>query len=134
MRILKWFYPGMGVKRWWFACAGGLLIFGVGFHVLLTAGESLEFRSLGAALLLGGVGFEFYALAKLSRSLLNVFLPMGEKKFVDILFKKTQLGKGPRITAIGGGTGLSVLLQGLKNYSSNLTAYGCRIGIEKADS
>lgn len=122
MRILKWFYPGMGVKRWWLACAGGLLVFGIGFHVLLISGESLAFRSLGAALLLGGMGLEFYALAKLSRSLLNVFLPRGETKFVDILFKKTQLSKGPRITAIGGGTGLSVLLQGLKEYSSNLTA------------
>jgi len=122
MRILKWFYPGMGVKRWWFACVGGLLIFGVGLHVLLVSGGSLALRSLGAALLIGGVGFEFYALAKLSRSLLNVFLPRGETKFVDILFKKTQLRKGPRIAAIGGGTGLSVLLQGLKSYSSNLTA------------
>ncbi|MCX6338354.1 MAG: YvcK family protein [Candidatus Aureabacteria bacterium] len=122
MRLLKWFYPGMGVKRWWFACGGGLLVFGLGFHVLLVSGKSIAFRSLGAALLVAGVGLEFYTLAKLSRSLLNVFLPGGETKFVDILFKKTQLRKGPRITAIGGGTGLSVLLQGLKRYSSNLTA------------
>jgi uncharacterized cofD-like protein len=122
MRLLKWFYPGMGVKRWWSACVGGLLIFGLGLHALLVSGESLALRSLGAVLLLAGVGFEFYALAKLSRSLLNVFLPGGETKFVDILFKKTQLRKGPRITAIGGGTGLSALLQGLKRHSSNLTA------------
>ncbi|MGI5921604.1 MAG: gluconeogenesis factor YvcK family protein [Syntrophomonadaceae bacterium] len=31
-------------------------------------------------------------------------------------------GGGPRIVVIGGGTGLSVLLKGLKRYSSNLTA------------
>ncbi|MBE6112423.1 MAG: YvcK family protein [Peptococcaceae bacterium] len=32
------------------------------------------------------------------------------------------LEQGPRIVVIGGGTGLSVLLRGLKEYSSNITA------------
>ena len=31
-------------------------------------------------------------------------------------------GKGPRIVAIGGGTGLSTMLRGLKRYTSNVTA------------
>lgn len=31
-------------------------------------------------------------------------------------------GKGPRIVAIGGGTGLSTMLRGLKRYTNNLTA------------
>jgi len=31
-------------------------------------------------------------------------------------------GKGPRIVAIGGGTGLSTMLRGLKNHTKNLTA------------
>ena len=30
--------------------------------------------------------------------------------------------RGPRIVAIGGGTGLSTLLRGLKLYSKNITA------------
>lgn len=32
------------------------------------------------------------------------------------------LSKGPKIVVIGGGTGLSVLLRGLKKYTSNITA------------
>ena len=35
---------------------------------------------------------------------------------------KSKLNRGPNIVAIGGGTGLSTLLKGLKNYSSNITA------------
>jgi uncharacterized cofD-like protein len=35
---------------------------------------------------------------------------------------KQSPGKGPRIVAIGGGTGLSTLLRGLKVYSENITA------------
>jgi len=36
--------------------------------------------------------------------------------------KKKQLKRGPTLVAIGGGTGLSTILGGLKKYSSNLTA------------
>lgn len=121
-RFLKWLYPGMGIKRWWSSCAAGLIIFGVGFHLLLTSGDTAGMRAVGILALIGGAVLEFYALGRLSHSLLGVFLPGGGQKFVDILFKKTQLRKGPRITAIGGGSGLSVLLQGLKKHSSNLTA------------
>jgi len=35
---------------------------------------------------------------------------------------QTSLARGPRIAAIGGGTGLSTLLRGLKESSSNITA------------
>jgi len=122
MRLLKWFYPGMGIKRWWSACAGGLIIFGFGLHFILIHGTSVALLTLGIVLLLAGTALEFYALGRLSQSLLKVFLPAGKTKFVDILFKKTQLSKGPRITAIGGGTGLATLLHGLKEHSSNLTA------------
>jgi uncharacterized cofD-like protein len=112
----------MGIKRWWTACVGGLIVFGFGLHYLLISGEHLGFRVLGCILLGAGIVLEFYALGKLSRSLLKFFLPQGDIKFVDLLFKKTQLSKGPKITAIGGGTGLAILLKGLKRYTSNLTA------------
>lgn len=36
--------------------------------------------------------------------------------------KAERLEKGPKIVVIGGGTGLSTMLRGLKEYSSNLTA------------
>ena len=41
---------------------------------------------------------------------------------VDALRVKSELNRGPNIVAIGGGTGLSTLLKGLKNYSNNITA------------
>lgn len=40
---------------------------------------------------------------------------------IERLYQKPK-GIGPRIAAIGGGTGLSVLLRGLKNITDNLTA------------
>jgi uncharacterized cofD-like protein len=57
------------------------------------------------------------------RSFIAAFLPIAKgKELVDILYQRTQLGRGPKIVAVGGGTGLSVLLSGLKEYSSNITA------------
>lgn len=36
--------------------------------------------------------------------------------------RKKFLSRGPKIVAIGGGTGLSILLRGMKEYTSNITA------------
>jgi uncharacterized cofD-like protein len=51
---------------------------------------------------------------------------MGENgwvtKFMDDLYKNNKLARGPKIVAIGGGTGLSTLLRGLKTYTNNITA------------
>jgi uncharacterized cofD-like protein len=38
------------------------------------------------------------------------------------LYEKGIISGGPKVVAIGGGTGLSVLLRGLKKYTSNITA------------
>jgi len=51
------------------------------------------------------------------------FIPSSrDTELVDILYQKKHLSRGPRIVAVGGGTGLSVLLSGLKSYSSNISA------------
>jgi len=41
---------------------------------------------------------------------------------IDLIYEKRFLSKGPKIVAIGGGTGLSTLLEGLKEYTANITA------------
>ena len=43
------------------------------------------------------------------------------KKF-SLIYEKRLLVKGPKIVVIGGGTGLSTMLRGLKYYTSNITA------------
>jgi uncharacterized cofD-like protein len=40
----------------------------------------------------------------------------------DLAYDKELLIRGPKIVAIGGGTGLSTMLRGLKHYTSNITA------------
>jgi uncharacterized cofD-like protein len=48
---------------------------------------------------------------------------MGEDQpLVEVIYQKRFLARGPRVVAIGGGTGLSSLLRGMKEHTSNLTA------------
>ena len=56
------------------------------------------------------------------RSVAAIFLPESVDRLADIVFEQRQLKRGPRVVAIGGGTGLSTLLRGLKEYTSNITA------------
>ncbi len=44
------------------------------------------------------------------------------KQLNDQLFGKSILMNGPKLVALGGGTGLSTMLRGLKKYTSNITA------------
>jgi len=55
-------------------------------------------------------------------SIQKALVPEKDTFLVDALRVKSKLNRGPNIVAIGGGTGLSTLLKGLKNYSSNITA------------
>ena len=55
-------------------------------------------------------------------SIQKALVPEKNTFLVDALRIKSKLNRGPNIVAIGGGTGLSTLLKGLKNYSSNITA------------
>ena len=120
--ILKWFYPGIGIKRW-----VALSAFGVGLLILGTANlRSEEFwliQFLDALVVISGILILILGIKRLMRSFIAVFVPSSKgHELIDILYQKKQLSRGPRIVTVGGGTGLSVLLSGLKNYSSNISA------------
>ena len=55
------------------------------------------------------------------RSIVSPFVTRGDS-VLEVLYTKRYLARGPRIVALGGGTGLSTLLRGLKGYSANITA------------
>ena len=120
--ILKWFYPGIGIKRW-----AGLSAFGVGLLILGTANlRSEEFwliQFFDALIVTSGIIILILGIKRMMRSFIAVFAPSSRgDELIDLLYQKKQLSRGPRIVTVGGGTGLSVLLSGLKNYSSNISA------------
>lgn len=121
MRLLKWFYPGMKVKRWLLLGFLGVMVISVGFAITVSA-ENKFAKSNGGLVVFAGIALTVIATQRLVKSFVTIFLPQHEKDLVDIFYQKRYLEKGPKIVVMGGGTGLSVLLHGLKEFTSNITA------------
>jgi uncharacterized cofD-like protein len=76
----------------------------------------------GGALLLLGFLLVVRAAQFTLRHILETLNPGTQSGRLDVYVRRQQLSQGPRIVAIGGGTGLSTLLRGLKHHTSNITA------------
>jgi len=121
MHFIKWLYPGMRVKRWLGIAIGGVLAFGIGSALLPVEG-GLLLRLVSLVLLVLGLVAAVAGVGLMVRSLLEVVAPTHTQDLVELVFQQRYLEKGPKIVVIGGGTGLSTLLKGLKPYTTNLTA------------
>lgn len=121
VKFIKWFYPGMRIKRWILLCALGIFCVGIG-SVKSLSKESLWVTIFGIFTLILGIFLLILGIKYMVKSFIAIFLPQKEKELVDIVYQKRHLQRGPKIACLGGGTGLSVLLQGLKEYTSNITA------------
>jgi uncharacterized cofD-like protein len=142
MNLLRWLTPGIGVKRWLLVVFLGLLLLAVGFAhfvrqvtrdsaptglagtiVDLVTLQFLPFALRG--LVVGAVGVGLLAIGSY-RVIRVVTDPLraadADQPLVEVIYQKRFLARGPRIVTIGGGTGLSALLRGLKEHTSNLTA------------
>ena len=134
---LKWLVPGMHVKRWLLLLILGSIVLSLGFAVLLRSVSNNELLSpvlyLGLlqfldrpwrALVFSGLGLGLIGLAlyRLSQALVEPFLRPGQNNVVDVVYEHRRRRGGPKVVAIGGGTGLSTLLRGLKTYTDNITA------------
>ena len=119
--ISKWLYPGIGIKRWI-----GLSAFGVALLILaaghLKSEEFLGIQILDAIILFSGIIILILGVKRMMRSLIVGFMPTSGTELFNIMYQNRQLSRGPKIVVIGGGTGLSVLLTGLKQYTSNISA------------
>lgn len=120
LKPLKWFYPGMGVKRWFLLSFIGIILIVAGGQFL--SGPTNLFRMVGITYMFFGIGIIVLGIRKIIFNFVAVVLPKREDELVDIIYQKKHLERGSRLVAIGGGTGLSTLLQGLKEFTSNITA------------
>lgn len=110
----------MKVKRWLFTALLGVVV--VSFGAVLTAEPYMFISTLGIVWILCGMVLIVLGMGKMIVSLLTLFLPKGERDLVNILYQRRYLERGPKIVTIGGGHGLSHLIFGLKEYTSNITA------------
>jgi uncharacterized cofD-like protein len=136
-RWLRWLRPGLEVKRWIILLAVGILIIDLAVAYFLkdayqsapwpswTSYVTLQFLShgqRGIVFLVFGLAVLVFSIVQLQRSVLGPFLPGGERSVAEVIYAYRTRRRGPRVVAIGGGTGMSTLLRGLKEYTSNLAA------------
>jgi uncharacterized cofD-like protein len=118
---IKWLYPGMGVKRWILLGSCGILLIIIG-SFKFQAESLIVVKILSVIVVICGVILLVMSVKRMLRSIITIFLPQHEVELADIMYKQRHLGRGVRIATIGGGSGLSVLLSGLKEYTSNISA------------
>ena len=138
-RAVRWLQPGLVVKRWVLTSGLGLLMALVGGAVwadlkpiywiletlswlLGTLTTVLPREFTGPILLLVGVALVLWGQSRSFGSIQQALAPDKDTVLIDALQAQSRLNRGPNIVAIGGGTGLSTLLSGLKRYSSHITA------------
>ena len=134
--LARWLQPGLGVKRWLLLAVIGTALFVNGVSRYLTdEGTTLRINEL-----VDSVVAEFFAPAYLSyifmgvgallaafgiwrwlTAIVSAVTPQGSNRMLDAVIER-RLQQGYRIVVVGGGTGLSTMLRGLKKLTTNLTA------------
>ena len=138
-RFLRWFVPGIGVKRWFLVLLVGITLIGVGMAILvldtyrsapdtwwlpIVSVISLRFLTRPWRIIIFiaiGFGLVSFGIWRLNRSLLVPFLRPGQR-LVDQVADYHRRERGPQIVVIGGGHGIATVLRGLKAFTNNLTA------------
>ncbi|MDQ2866635.1 MAG: YvcK family protein [Candidatus Eremiobacteraeota bacterium] len=133
---LKWLLPGLGIKRWLLLAVIGIVLLvdavdrwfvaeGMGLHVNeLLDGFVNDYFSpayLTWIFAIAGAVFIFFGIRRWLLSLVRAVSRSQDQGILNSLLDR-RLEQGYKIVAVGGGTGLSTLLRGLKRRTSNLTA------------
>ena len=121
--------PGIKIKRWIFLGFIGMVLSVVGFiEIFSQVGESIAFKDLYLFLSLIGLLIMYIALSEFIKSFIalinneKIKITITDKNIEDLVDEKRVHVGGPKIVVIGGGTGLSTMLRGLKLYTNNITA------------
>ncbi len=135
MKIPKdagWLIPGLEVKRWFALIFLGSVLIMIGILTLSSPRSVYNFLSylksmasadvLAVAVIIAGTILFFKGWQKTNLSMLDLRNGREKETMLEALYRRKKLNKGPKIVAIGGGTGLSMLLKGIKGITNNITA------------
>ena len=129
MRIRDWLKPGIKVKRWLAFGVFGVLLIAFGFTELVTHRlYDFYYKVFYIFLNLTGLFVLYVSVTETMKSVIALInkgylkVSLDSEKIESLIYEKRLLVKGPKIVVIGGGTGLSTMLRGLKYYTSNITA------------
>ncbi len=128
--FFRWFRSSTKMKRWMLLILIGIVLACYGMAEILT-GQRLDFWPLVKIIACFVVGFVFVVsgMIHMQKRTLELLVQETDDRIDDkkakvnsLIYNKKIYDQGPKIVAIGGGTGLNAVLRGLKNYTDNLTA------------
>jgi len=130
-----WLLPGLKVKRWFGLIILGAIVSFLGLCVLFNMKPiyfaigilkyfaiSVNQDIIGIILLVAGAYFFIKGWKNTNYSILDLNEDRDRHAILESLYKRRKLNAGPKIVAIGGGTGLSTMLKGIKKITNNITA------------
>ena len=130
-----WLLPGLEVKRWFILIITGVVIASIGLCIIFDLKPALYLINMiyklvqilppniiGWFFIAVGIIFFFVGWLKTNYSILDVNNDRNRHAVLEDLYRRRKLNRGPKIVAIGGGTGLSTMLKGIKKITNNLTA------------
>lgn len=130
-----WLLPGLEVKRWFILIITGATLAVIGICIILNLRpvytlirmilkitRMLPSEIIGWSLIVFGAIFFFIGWLKTNYSILDVNNERNRHAVLEDLYRRRKLNRGPKIVAIGGGTGLSTMLKGIKKITNNITA------------
>lgn len=131
----KWLMPGLQIKRWFiliflgslFITIGGMIFFNLRpvyftMEIIRKVATHVNTDIIAFVIMFIGVICFFKGWQKTNLTILDVKDSKSKGNLLESLYRRRKLNRGPKIVAIGGGTGLSMLLRGIKNITNNITA------------
>jgi uncharacterized cofD-like protein len=135
LNLARWLMPGLGVKRWLLLAAVGGTLFVNGVSRYLTdEGTTLRVNEfvdwlvadffppgyLSWTFMLVGAVFVAVGIWGWLNAIVSAVAP-SRTNVIDAI-RERRLDRGYKIVVVGGGTGLSTMLRGLKKITTNVTA------------
>ena len=132
---IGWLLPGLQVKRWFALIFFGTIFVGLGLliifnlrpvyfllTILVKILQNYSSELIGIICIIIGSFLFLKGWQNANYSILDVYNSKKRHEILESLYRRRRLNRGPKIVAIGGGTGLSTLLKGIKKITNNITA------------
>ena len=130
--LFEWFKNSSKMKRWILLILIGVVLVSYGIANIITSTNAITFKYAAKIIIFFTLGFTavILGLIYLNKRTMELFVEatddrISRKKKVNInslIFNKNIYEQGPNIVVIGGGSGLNTILDGIKRYTSNITA------------
>lgn len=130
-----WLVPGLQVKRWFVLIFVGAIFIALGLLILSDVrpifyimefikkfASKVTTEWIAFSFVMFGAALFFKGWQKTNLSILDINNGRENETILEALYRRRKLNRGPKIVAIGGGTGLSMLLKGIKHITNNITA------------